>query len=371
MGRPGRATSVERARRTPFAGLRLAVAGRFRARRGRGRARDVPSALARRPSGSGPHGPRRARRPDGPRVRRPPPPAAPNAPLASRLARERVSAPALDSATPQRASDRCPLAPVPPRMRRPLDRCAGLGSPTSARCSRPRSRRDRTRRWRCGARRDRGARAQVSARRPRAGARGHRRASARLARPHDEARARVARFRERFPDSLLLPALESSVGEPRRDKMRAARPRTSRGRRAVSGRQDRRCGVWRSGSRSVSLRRRSRDAAATRWTSARTTPDPRGRRTRSPARTRSPTRAPRRNQVWTGHLVNHQFTDGSDALTMTLDFAADGRSPGRCSLATAPLLQPPTDPNVGYPPGNLGRSSASSKDSPTRFSMEP
>jgi hypothetical protein len=28
----------------------------------------------------------------------------------------------------------------------------------------------------------------------------------------DEARASVARFRERFPDSLLLPALESSAG---------------------------------------------------------------------------------------------------------------------------------------------------------------
>jgi hypothetical protein len=33
-----------------------------------------------------------------------------------------------------------------------------------------------------------------------------------LLRRTDEARARVDRFRQRFPDSLLLPALESSTG---------------------------------------------------------------------------------------------------------------------------------------------------------------
>ena len=59
-------------------------------------------------------------------------------------------------------------------------------------------------------------------------------------------------------------------------------------------------------------------------------------------------------QVWIGHLVNHQFQDGSDALTLTLDFAPGGQVTGTVLLGDGALLQPPTDPNVGYPPGNQG-----------------
>jgi hypothetical protein len=59
-------------------------------------------------------------------------------------------------------------------------------------------------------------------------------------------------------------------------------------------------------------------------------------------------------QVWTGHLVNQQFPDGSNTLTLTLDFAPGGQVTGTLLLGDGALLQPPTDPNVGYPPGNQG-----------------
>jgi hypothetical protein len=59
-------------------------------------------------------------------------------------------------------------------------------------------------------------------------------------------------------------------------------------------------------------------------------------------------------QVWIGHLVDQQFPDGSDALTLTLDFAPGGQVTGTLLLGDGALLQPPTDPNVGYPPGNQG-----------------
>jgi hypothetical protein len=61
------------------------------------------------------------------------------------------------------------------------------------------------------------------------------------------------------------------------------------------------------------------------------------------------------SEVWSGHLQNHQFSDGSDALTMTLDFAADGTVTGSLLLGSGSTLQPPTDPNVGYPPGTSGQ----------------
>jgi hypothetical protein len=60
------------------------------------------------------------------------------------------------------------------------------------------------------------------------------------------------------------------------------------------------------------------------------------------------------SQVWIGHLVNHQFANGSDALTMRLDFAPGGQVTGTLLLGDGALLQPPSDPNVGYPQGNQG-----------------
>ena len=59
-------------------------------------------------------------------------------------------------------------------------------------------------------------------------------------------------------------------------------------------------------------------------------------------------------QVWLGHLVDQHFSDGSDALTMTIDFAPGGQVTGSLLLGDGALLRPPTDPNVGYPPGNQG-----------------
>lgn len=59
-------------------------------------------------------------------------------------------------------------------------------------------------------------------------------------------------------------------------------------------------------------------------------------------------------EVWTGHLVNQQFLDGSNTLTLTLDFPPGGQVTGTLLLGDGALLQSPTDPNVGYPPGSHG-----------------
>jgi hypothetical protein len=59
-------------------------------------------------------------------------------------------------------------------------------------------------------------------------------------------------------------------------------------------------------------------------------------------------------QVWIGHLDKDQFPDGSNTLTMRIDFAPGGNVTGSIVLGDGPLLAPPTDPNVGYPPGNTG-----------------
>lgn len=56
-------------------------------------------------------------------------------------------------------------------------------------------------------------------------------------------------------------------------------------------------------------------------------------------------------RVWTGHFESYQLPDGSDALTMTLEFTANGNVTGSLLLGDGSLLQPPTDPSVGYPPG--------------------
>jgi hypothetical protein len=55
--------------------------------------------------------------------------------------------------------------------------------------------------------------------------------------------------------------------------------------------------------------------------------------------------------VWNGTLENAQLSDGSNRLTMTLAVAADGDATGTLLLGDGARLQPPTDPDVGYPPG--------------------
>jgi hypothetical protein len=59
-------------------------------------------------------------------------------------------------------------------------------------------------------------------------------------------------------------------------------------------------------------------------------------------------------QVWTGHLVKDQFPDGSNTLTMTIEFGPGGQVTGSILLGNGAILAPPTDPNIGYPPGSTG-----------------
>jgi len=56
-------------------------------------------------------------------------------------------------------------------------------------------------------------------------------------------------------------------------------------------------------------------------------------------------------QSWTGWVENYQFS--SDSAAIKFSFAADpaGQIVGQVVFGGGPLLSPPTDPNVGYPPG--------------------
>jgi hypothetical protein len=55
--------------------------------------------------------------------------------------------------------------------------------------------------------------------------------------------------------------------------------------------------------------------------------------------------------TWSGTLDGVQLQDGSNRLSMTLSLAADGSATGTLLLGDGALLQPPTDPDEGYPPG--------------------
>jgi len=57
--------------------------------------------------------------------------------------------------------------------------------------------------------------------------------------------------------------------------------------------------------------------------------------------------------VWEGYAENYHFCDGSDALRMTLYSVSNGVQ-GQIEFGDSPPLPPPTDPNVGYPPGMSG-----------------
>ncbi|MGH7437062.1 MAG: hypothetical protein ACRENE_15415, partial [Polyangiaceae bacterium] len=58
-------------------------------------------------------------------------------------------------------------------------------------------------------------------------------------------------------------------------------------------------------------------------------------------------------EVWVGHFVNHQLPDGSDMLTLTVQFVQDGTITGTLLLGDGAVLAPPTDPNADYPPFNM------------------
>ncbi len=55
--------------------------------------------------------------------------------------------------------------------------------------------------------------------------------------------------------------------------------------------------------------------------------------------------------TYKGYLESFMFPDGSDTVVMTLTFAADSTVMGTIFFGDGPLLAPPTDPSVGYPPG--------------------
>jgi hypothetical protein len=57
--------------------------------------------------------------------------------------------------------------------------------------------------------------------------------------------------------------------------------------------------------------------------------------------------------VWNGTLENAQLSNGSNRMTMTLSVGTDGVATGTVLLGDGALLSPPSDPNVGYPPGAL------------------
>jgi hypothetical protein len=58
--------------------------------------------------------------------------------------------------------------------------------------------------------------------------------------------------------------------------------------------------------------------------------------------------------VYSGYIESFMFPDGSDEVKMTLSFNADGTVTGTVFFGNGPALAPPTDPNVGYPPGVQG-----------------
>src|SRR5262249_5094128 len=54
--------------------------------------------------------------------------------------------------------------------------------------------------------------------------------------------------------------------------------------------------------------------------------------------------------TWTGYVENYSFFDGSSTLAITID-AVTATVAGHITFGSGPPLAPPTDPNVGYPPG--------------------
>jgi hypothetical protein len=55
-------------------------------------------------------------------------------------------------------------------------------------------------------------------------------------------------------------------------------------------------------------------------------------------------------QTYIGYLENYMLLSGSDAASLTLSIAADGTVTGQVLFGGLPLLTPPTNPNVSYPP---------------------
>ncbi|MGH7440331.1 MAG: hypothetical protein ACRENE_31950 [Polyangiaceae bacterium] len=55
--------------------------------------------------------------------------------------------------------------------------------------------------------------------------------------------------------------------------------------------------------------------------------------------------------TYKGYIESFQFPDGSDVIDMNLTFPGNGTVTGSVYFGSGTPLSPPTDPNVGYPPG--------------------
>jgi hypothetical protein len=55
---------------------------------------------------------------------------------------------------------------------------------------------------------------------------------------------------------------------------------------------------------------------------------------------------------WTGYIEGYAPPSGSSKLTLTLNSASDGTLTGTLVFGDKPAPPPPSDPNVGYPPGS-------------------
>jgi hypothetical protein len=60
------------------------------------------------------------------------------------------------------------------------------------------------------------------------------------------------------------------------------------------------------------------------------------------------------NGTWAGYIESFHFPDGSDAVTMMLTAEANGSISGTVIFGNKPAPPPPTNPDVGYPPGFMG-----------------
>jgi len=57
--------------------------------------------------------------------------------------------------------------------------------------------------------------------------------------------------------------------------------------------------------------------------------------------------------VWEGYIENFRFASGSDAIHLAVTSATSAQACGKVTLGKGTPPPPPTDPEVGYPPGYL------------------